>query len=359
MQLKTKLNIATVLCLAAMAIPLLQRHWPNTEADDRLLASASETVGLEEIPEIQTEFVSSAQAMPGDEALTPEEALKPEDETNDPSEHELEIGLEIFQKLSISARRDGFLASGNLVPGTIISKGETLATLDVQLKLLEYKKIESEMLALAKEAGNSTDLARARKELQVSEVRNYELGRAAQLTRIPRLEMVEAQTNLDASRAALDGELARRDEVRFRYAAKKAELEILQLELEQSQIIAPFDGIVFKQHKHVGEAVTNAEPMAEIYRLDYLLGTVLLKQNEIAPEEFLNFSGKVKINLPRKGVRTFEFEKPTALPRVERDGRFLAVIKIRNRKSPNGESWELLPGMQGLLLADVQSQDEN
>ena len=233
-----------------------------------------------------------------------------------PLEREFNIGLEIFQKLDITAKREGFLERAKLIPGTIVSKGEVLATLDVERTMLEIKRLQA--------------------EVQASQLRNQELAKAAQVTRIPQLELIEARTSL---------------------TTKTAELELAQLELKESRIIAPFDGVVFKQHKHVGEAVSTSQPLAEIYRLDYLLGTVLLDHNEIAPEEFLKVSGKVKIGLPRKGLATYEFRRPTTLPRVERDGRYLAVIMIRNRKTKQGDAWELLPGMRGSLVTDEQTQE--
>ena len=238
------------------------------------------------------------------------------DARDTPSPREFNIGLEIFQKLDITAKREGFLDRAKLIPGTIVSKGEVLATLDVERTMLEIKRLQA--------------------EVQASQLRNQELAKAAQVTRIPQLELIEARTSL---------------------TTKTAELELAQLELKESRIIAPFDGVVFKQHKHVGEAVSTSQPLAEIYRLDYLLGTVLLDHNEIAPEEFLKVSGKVKIGLPRKGLATYEFRRPTTLPRVERDGRYLAVIMIRNRKTKQGDAWELLPGMRGSLVTDDQTQE--
>lgn len=273
------------------------------------------------------------------------------------SQRKFEIGLEIFQELDIAAKRDGFLADANLAPGTIVSKGQVLVTLDVSRLQLDAKRLRAEILALEQEAANNAELVRAEQDIKVSSLRNQELTKASQHTRIPRIEIVEAMTNLEASRAAVEGLMVKKEEVRYRRDAKVAELEIVELEIRQSTIIAPFDGIIFKQHKHIGEAVSTTEPLAEIYRLDYLLGTVLLQQNEIAPQEFVNVSGRVTFELPQKGVETFEFEKPKTLPRVERDGRYLAVIKIRNRKTERGNGWELLPGMRGSLITDKQMRE--
>ena len=275
MKLKTKQSILAILCLAAIALPC-----PGQQSGLAMVANSAQPV----------------------------KSAKPKTADTD-SERKFEIGLEIFQKLNVAARRDGFLASAKLAPGTIVSKGEVLATLDVERTMLEIKRLQA--------------------EVQASQLRNHELAKAAQLTRIPQLELVEARTNL---------------------TTKTAELQLAELELKESKIIAPFDGVVFKQHKHVGEAVSTSQPLAEIYRLDYLLGTVLLDQNEIAPEEFLRLSGKVKIDLPRKGLATYAFRRPTTLPRIERDGRYLAVIMIRNRKTKQGDAWELLPGMRGSLV---------
>lgn len=266
------------------------------------------------------------------------------------------IRLQVLQKIDIAAKREGFLKDASLVPGTVVTKGQVVARLYSEKKELEAKRVQAEIDALTAEASNSAGLTKAQQDLQLSQMRSRELNAAASRTRIPRLEIMEAQTSVESNMSALQGAFSEMNQAQHRLTAKRAELEIIELDIKQSAIRAPFDGIVFKQFKHSGEAVSAADPIAEVYRLDRLLGSVLLRQTQVAPAAFNDLTGTVRIEIPNLGVREFEFEHPSHLPRVERDGRFLAVVKIWNRKSEGSDTWILLPGMQGKLVPMLNSK---
>lgn len=270
-----------------------------------------------------------------------------------------DVRLEIFQKVNLAAKSQGFVTQANLTPGTIVQKGQLLAELGVEKAMLEAKKLRAEIAAMQAEVVDTSEQIQAEQRMRVAQVRLNELKQAMKLTHIPRLEIVESETEFNSAKAALDGARAKTAGAKFTMQAKQAELELTELQIKDSTIISPFDGIVFKQFKQPGEAVELGETIAEIYRLDYLLGTVLLKQNKITPQEFLNFEGVIEIEIPSQGTQSFAFQKPQALPRVERDGRFLAVVKVKNKKikAPDGSfSWALLPGMDGELNTKARAE---
>ena len=263
-----------------------------------------------------------------------------------------EVRLEVMQKLRVTAKRDGFLETASIVPGTIIKKGQVIAVLDVSREKLKEKQLLSEMKALEEEASNITEMEKAEEEFKVAKLRNTELRIAATQTSIPRLELMEAQTKLNSGLAAISDAESKHRQAKHKLEAKETELEIVQLDIQKSTIVAPFDGIVFKQMKHVGEAVSPSEPIAEIYRLDYLLGTVLLLQKDISPRQLKSLSGKIVVRPPGEEELQFEFESPSAIPRLERDGRFFAVVKVKNRKRGQNNTWALLPGMRADLITN-------
>jgi len=263
------------------------------------------------------------------------------------------LRLEVYQKLNVTARRKGFLSEAFLAPGTILRKDQVIARLIVEKQLIEEKKLQAEAAALREQANNSSALVKARQDLKVSKMRSRELRTAAYQTSIPRLEIMEAETSVQINLAGLQGATSEKAQAGYRLAAKEAEVELVRVDIRDSIIRSPFDGIVFKQFKHVGEAVSDEVPIAEVYRLDFLLGSVLLQHSQVAPEAFSKLSGKVIIELPGIGKRDFEFETSGHLPRVERDGRYLAVIKVRNQRSKSSGGWILLPGMQGKLILQL------
>lgn len=266
------------------------------------------------------------------------------------------VRLEPFKRVRISAKQEGFLTTENLTPGTIIKEGEIIAELDTARQLLQAKRLRAEIQALRSEVDDTTDKVRAEQDIRASEYRLQQLMVAGRQTRIPRMEMVEAETKLVSDRAALTGAASRNSQSQYNLGAKEAELELLELDINNSIVLAPFDGTIISQSKHQGESVSPQEPLAEAFRLDYLLASTFFKQDEISLQSFTTISGVVEIDLPGGGVETFEIEDPKTLPRLERDGRYLGVVKIKNKKRTlaNGdEVWALLPGMQGKLVVEL------
>ena len=262
------------------------------------------------------------------------------------------VRLEVMEKVAVSPKRPGFLAQTTLTPGTLIEKGTIIAELDHSQEELEVQKLEAEVTALQEQANNTSEITKAEKTIDAAQFRVDELQSISQETRIPKLELVEAKTELATAQASLEDATSKWNQAKHSLAAKQVELKIAKLNLEKSFVKAPFDGVVFKQFKHAGEALTQGEAIAEVYRLDYLLGTVLLKQEEVPTSLLPMLTGEVTLESPNSEAKTYYFENPKVLPRIERDGRYLAVIEIKNKKtqSPAGLTWELLPGMQGHLV---------
>lgn len=257
-----------------------------------------------------------------------------------------DVRLEVLQKVDIACKIDGFLTFADLTPGKVLTAGTVLAKLDTNESKLEIRRLEAEISDLQLAVQSKAEQVTAEQNLKTSRYRLSELKMASGRTQIPQLEMVEAETKYLSDEAALDAATTDRQRARYRLDAKIAEQDLVKLQLERSVVTAPFDGIVFKQFKHAGEAVSPTEPLAEIYRLDYVMGSVLLKLDDISPSEFVTSSGTVRFETPDDSVE-LPFDQPQALPRIERDGRFLAVVRVKNSKRKFG--WLLFPGMTGTL----------
>lgn len=264
------------------------------------------------------------------------------------------VRMEVIQKLDLAPERDGFLGELNLSPGTIVLEGETIATLKSKKVALTVRKLKAEVAALKLTAANDAEYRKAEQAMAVSNYRIAELEKARQVTRIPGLEIQEAKTELKTAVASRDDARTKQLEAAQQMSAKQAELDIAMLELEQSTIRSPFDGIVYQQNKYPGESITTQESIAVIYRLDFLSGNVLLKQSDVSISDVSQLNGSVEVEVSPGKKTSFPFEMIGPVPRIEKDGRYLVAIKIKNSmiEDQNGKkAWALLPGMRGKLIA--------
>lgn len=263
------------------------------------------------------------------------------------------VRLEVIQKVDLAPKRDGFLKKGNLSPGTYVDSGDVIALLDSQRERLAVRKLRAEVASLKLASENEASLRKATETISVNQLRVNELAQARSRTFIPALEMRQAQSDLKTAIADRDDARSMVSVAKQNLLAKQAELESAEMELAWSAIYSPFSGVVYEQKKYVGEAVTSADSIAVIYRLDYLSGNILLKKSEVPISQVSNLRGKVEVEISEGQTRYFPFETVGLIPRVERDGRYLVAIKIENTKleDENGVMrWALLPGMRGHLL---------
>jgi multidrug efflux pump subunit AcrA (membrane-fusion protein) len=267
------------------------------------------------------------------------------------------VKLEPFKRVRLPSRQEGFIVLENLSPGTIITKGEVIAQLDIERRQLQVKRLQAEIASLEEEVNNKTDLVRAKQEIRASKFRLAELNTAARRIHIPQMELIEAETKLESDNAAFGGAVSRISQAEHTLSAKQAELEILELDINQSKIVAPFDGFIVTQFKNLGEAVSPQEPLAEMFRLDFLRASTFFKQDEISLQNFPNLSGRVEVKMPDGKIESFKIEGPKRLPRLERDKRYLGLVMVKNRRQTiNGrEDWVLFPGMEAELIIETDA----
>ena len=93
------------------------------------------------------------------------------------------------------------------------------------------------------------------------------------------------------------------------YDAAKARLAKAQLNLERTEVKAPFDGKVLKQMVDLGQVLNPSQTIAEIYSTDYIEVRLPVKAQDLAhinlPADLINLDDITQINLP---TVTFEGE---------------------------------------------------
>ncbi|MEJ2535344.1 MAG: efflux RND transporter periplasmic adaptor subunit [Gammaproteobacteria bacterium] len=121
------------------------------------------------------------------------------------------------QDVPIRARVDGFLETMTFEEGTFVSKGDLLYTIDPQPYRARLVEAQSQL------AGAQTGLAKARSDLE----------------RIRPLAEMNAVSQQD-----LDGAVAQESAARASVQAAQAAVELAEIELGYTRIMAPIDGLI-------------------------------------------------------------------------------------------------------------------
>lgn len=148
--------------------------------------------------------------------------------------------LDWGQRLTLSTPISGMVVEVSATPGQAVTKGEVLARLDERRLRAQIEGARAEVKRLQltlEEAGRELDRNRELYERTVISARDLQLAE---------IDHAIAEANL---------------------AQAKANLTQLQVDLEDSRVRAPFDGLVLERHVQPGETVVNrlnATPMITI-----------------------------------------------------------------------------------------------
>lgn len=169
--------------------------------------------------------------------------------------------------VKLSTDLSGKVASLNVRPGDNVSKGDSLLTLDSRRYRAQLQQARAEQNRLSLE--------------QEEAQREYE--RAEELydrTVISERDLQLAEIALSQANSAL--------------AAAKAQVTQAQIDLEYSQLIAPFNGVVTAVHTHTGETVNNrlhSTPLLEIASKDSMLASAYVAEDamlKLTPQQAMN-----------------------------------------------------------------------
>ncbi|MCD4818699.1 MAG: efflux RND transporter periplasmic adaptor subunit [Candidatus Cloacimonetes bacterium] len=176
--------------------------------------------------------------------------------------------------------------SASMTNGGKFKKGDLLFKIDpkdyeLRLKSAKALVLQQEMMFL-------------------TEKRNYEVAQ---------MEWEEyARTNPDANPNELTLRKPQLNIAEANFESAKANLGLAELNLERTEIKAPFDGIVMKQLSDVGQYVAPGATIAQIYGINKAIITVPVKNSEL---KWLNsnFKGEAKITAEFAGEQNTWFGK--------------------------------------------------
>jgi len=212
-------------------------------------------------------------------------------------------------KSQLSFRVGGFIQELKVKTGAACKKGDVLAVLDVR----DYKL--------------SLDMARSQKEMARVALTNAqsEFQREEELKKAN----VSTESMFDKVKAGYD---------KARLDLQMADLKLTQAEqaLQDTKLLAPYDCVVTKQMRNVGERVNPGDAVFELY------ATTDVELNFQAPERMagkIKVGDKLKVSIPATGF-SGDLEVVRLVPVVEQASRTFSVIA----KGPEQDQ-RVVPGL--------------
>jgi RND family efflux transporter MFP subunit len=175
----------------------------------------------------------------------------------------------VENQVDVAAQRGGVVTEIFVEPGTPVRKGQLLAKLDDRQVVADLEA------ARAKTAGTEADLNNWKAEARVLE---------ADLRRARKMWDAKLITQEQFEHAQFKAEADQWDVKRVEQLLINARdtQRSLELELEKTQITAPFDGVVARRYVRVGQTVARDE------RLVWVTATCPLRVRFTLPSRFVN-----------------------------------------------------------------------
>jgi len=264
---------------------------------------------------------NSSPAAPALSAATAEAATTPPSSTTKTSAEASEFvasgPIIVEDQVDVAAQRDGVVARVLAEPGTPVKKGQLLAALD-------DRQISSDLEA-----------ARARTRSTEDDLKNWEAEAKVLDSDYARAEkMWEAQIipkeQLEHARYKAESDQWDVKRVSELLTNARQNEHSLELELEKTQIAAPFDGIVARRYVRAGQTVAKND------RLFWVTAVAPLRIRVTLPEKFLGHikSGTVIAVTPAEDLSP--------------DRRYRAkVIQISPVVDPSSDTIEILAELSG------------
>ncbi len=242
----------------------------------------------------------------------------------------------VEDQVDVAAQRDGVILDVFAQPGTMVKKGQLLAKMD-------DRQIAADLeAARAKTRSNEADLKNWQAEAKVLQADYERAQKLWEAQIIPKEELDHAKYKAESD----EWDVKRVSEL----LANSKEVErSLELELEKTQITAPFNGVVARRYIRTGQSVTKND------RLFWVTATAPLRIRVTLPERFL---GRVKPGM-MVGI--------TPAEAIDSSHKYRArVIQVSPVVDPSSDTIEILaelsgdtaglrPGMRAdLHLADVR-----
>jgi len=260
--------------------------------------------------------------------------------------------ITLIDEAEVPAHEEGALLEIMAREGQQVSKGEVLAQVDDRKVRMAENVARYELEAAKTEASNDVNVryARAAAEVAAAEYQqasdaNRAAPKAYPLAEVRRLLLEHRKFMLQIEQSEHELTLAG-----LTAKVKEAQLEAASTDVDRRKVKAPFDGIVVKRYRRVGEWVRPGEPVLRLVRTDHLRIEGYLDATRIPPAAVAGQPVSITVAMPHGGQETFEGKVVFVSPLVEAGMQFLVHAEVVNRQQ-NGYPL-LRPG----LPADMKIQ---
>ena len=282
--------------------------------------------------------------------------LSPQSLFGQNNKFETTMTLDLLDRVTVSSSVDGVIKTISGRVGSPILKDKLLVQLDTDRRTMELKVKKNEHQALKIKSKNDSR-AKTGEAREASARFNLEkLREVTHRVRVPALEIARAESQLEEATQERLGARQEMSQFEFEALASYDDAQLLEFDLAKSSINSQYEGIISRIEKRVGEFVQAGEAIVEVYRMDRLMGVVLINQEQLPPESAIGVGGQLTIEHDGETL-TRDISIVRILPRLDIDGKYRAFIELDNEKSPAG-NWLLLPGMVGKATFTRKSNND-
>ena len=162
--------------------------------------------------------------------------------------------LSVEHEVDVRAQREGTVAQLSAEEGRKVQAGEILGRLDDRAVQAEMEKARADLLV----AQNNVKYKQAENQAKEANLKRQQLMRAAGLSSQADLEQAEFEAKATAYEIDSWNALVK---------SNQAEIQSLQIELEQTQFRAPFPGVVARRYVRVGQLMAKDDPGFRVSQL--------------------------------------------------------------------------------------------
>jgi multidrug efflux pump subunit AcrA (membrane-fusion protein) len=262
-----------------------------------------------------------------------------------------------IHEAQLSAEDPGILVALEVREGAKVEPDQLLAKLDDDKPQLQLKMAESELKVANKQAENDIDKQIAEKAEALTKIDYVEALDARR--RVPdalsdfelrRREFTWKRQESEVEKADRDLELA---QINVELAAQK--VDAVKNEIERRKVTAPFHGVVAETIPHVGEWVSQGQPILRLVNMDRLRVQGYVDSNDFAAYELYGKTVTIEVILARddttreERVERFTSKISFVAPTVDAAGQFRVFAEFDNRQSPGG-FYIVRPGLGARMI---------
>ena len=164
---------------------------------------------------------------------------------------------------------------------------------------LVIKQLEYEVAQQEADSTVEIDFAEASAAVQEAAYDKIKLVNKGVTKAVAEIDVLRAKLEWEKAKAGVAKAKESNISEKLKARAKKAEVDAAEVSVKHRVIRAPFDGVVVKVGKHVGEWVSPGDPIVQIVRIDRLRVTGSLTATDWGPAEIEGRNVTVEVKLPR------------------------------------------------------------